>query len=341
MDEHDHGQAPERGRRILPGCPKDMVYGPCGGVTVTGGCEVDGHRCPFLDLTTPIAWPAALPRAARDVIAPHREVWVDLRPDPSMEWETREGVEVVAAAGAGVLIGEHLDDPTPHRPSEVARAVGNAMPVIATTTCRGRTDAELDTQIDALVALGVYAVHCVTGDHPAARLGLDLWPTFSRDGTELAARAAGRGARVSVAESPASPPIGFRAPRLMSKQDAGADMAVLNHAGSTDDLIDFADQCRSLGVTLDLVAPVPVITDRRSAAALERFPGLTLPPGLVERILGADDPVSTGTDAAVRMGRDLLDSGRFRGVNLSGSGADTGFVGRARLMARIARELSS
>ena len=341
MDEHDHRHAPGRGRRVLPGCPKEMVYGPCGGVTVSGGCEVDDRRCPFVDLASPITWQAGPAGAVRDVVSARREVWVDLRPDPSMEWETREAVEVLAAAGAGVLIGEHLDDPTPHRPSEVARAVGTSVPVIATITCRGRTDAALDTQIDALVALGVHAVHCVTGDHPAARLGLDLWPTFSRDGTELAARAAGRGARVSVAESPASPPIGFRAPRLLSKQDAGADMAVLNHAGSTDDLVGFADQCRSLGVTLDLIAPVPVITDRRSAASLERFPGLTLPPGLIECILGADDPVSAGIAAATRMGSDLLDSGRFQGVNLSGSAADTGIVGRAQLMAAVARELAS
>ncbi|MBV9921774.1 MAG: methylenetetrahydrofolate reductase C-terminal domain-containing protein, partial [Pseudonocardia sp.] len=37
-------------------CPKHMVYGPCGGVTAAGGCEVDAALpCPFVDGPT-VRW---------------------------------------------------------------------------------------------------------------------------------------------------------------------------------------------------------------------------------------------------------------------------------------------
>ncbi|HEV7187988.1 MAG TPA: methylenetetrahydrofolate reductase C-terminal domain-containing protein, partial [Blastococcus sp.] len=43
----------EIGRR--EGCPKRMVFGPCGGVRPDGRCEVAEHRCVFLDRPLP-AW---------------------------------------------------------------------------------------------------------------------------------------------------------------------------------------------------------------------------------------------------------------------------------------------
>jgi len=37
-------------------CPKQMVYGPCAGVTAEGGCEVDAALpCPFVDAPT-VRW---------------------------------------------------------------------------------------------------------------------------------------------------------------------------------------------------------------------------------------------------------------------------------------------
>ena len=56
----DEGERPARDRRpsvcglprrmrttIDPGCPKRMVYGQCGRVTRSGGCELDERPCPF------------------------------------------------------------------------------------------------------------------------------------------------------------------------------------------------------------------------------------------------------------------------------------------------------
>ena len=90
---------------------------------------------------------------------------------------------------------------------------------------------------------------------------------------------------------------------------------------------------------MPLVAPVPVVTDRRSAEALERFPGLRLPPGLVAGVLAAGDPRVAGTTAAIEIGRQLLASGAFAAVNLSGPGADVGLEARAELMATVATEI--
>jgi len=39
---------PEPLAGLSAACPKHMVFGPCGGVTATGGCEVDDRPCPFV-----------------------------------------------------------------------------------------------------------------------------------------------------------------------------------------------------------------------------------------------------------------------------------------------------
>lgn len=270
---------------------------------------------------------------------PATQVWVDFRPDPSLPREVADALAPLHGADAGVLVGDHVDDPTPHSPADVAEAIQpHGLPAIVTLTCRARTVATLTELIDRLRAAGVAAVHCVTGDHPAARLGLEVDPSFVLDGTRLAALAASSGP-VSVAESPASPPAAWRPTRLLAKQRAGAGLAILNHCGDVGDLVDFAQRCRAGGVEIPLVAPVPVVTDRRSAESLARFPGLTLPPGLTDAILTSPSPRRTGVQYAVDMAQRLLASGLFAGVNLSGSGADTGLVARSELMAEIVQEI--
>src|SRR4051812_42745592 len=42
------GLRPGGGTRGHAGCPKHMVYGPCGGVRELDLCEVDDHPCPFV-----------------------------------------------------------------------------------------------------------------------------------------------------------------------------------------------------------------------------------------------------------------------------------------------------
>ena len=149
-------------------------------------------------------------------------------------------------------------------------------------------------------------------------------------------RARDAGATVSTGESPTAPPTDARPARVVAKQRAGADIVVLNHAGSTRDLVAFADRCAAAGADLAVVAPVPVITDEHSARILDQFPGLVLPDGLVERVLASSDRRRAGIEEAIAMGKTLVDSGRFAALNLSGSEQGLTAVERAELMASVA-----
>jgi 5,10-methylenetetrahydrofolate reductase len=319
-----------------------MTHGPCGGVRSDGGCEVDGRACPFLvaDLVPP---PIGLPYEPRPV--GFGRVLVDLRLPARADHGDRELSEVarvLRGVGATALVGEHVDDPTdaaPHHHAERLAQVG--LPAIVTVTGRERTEVEHAAEIVRLVGNDVVAVHCVTGDHPSVRLGPEATATFTLDGTELAAVARTSGATVSVCESPLATPVADRPARVAAKQAAGADLVVLNHAGPPSTLVDFADRCRDVGVVLALVAPVPVITDHRSAHALAQFPGLVLPDGLVDRVLAAADPHAAGVAAAAEIGAELLASGRFAAVNLSGSATSGGPRARAETMAEVAAALSA
>lgn len=323
-------------------CPKHMIHGPCGGVEADGGCEVDRRPCPFLaaDAVPP---PTGVPYRPRPTDI--GRLLIDLRlpaGDGGADRELAQVARIFRDVGGTALVGEHVDDPTdaaPHQHAERLAAVG--LPAIVTVTGRNRTDVEHAAEIVRLVGSGAVAVHCVTGDHPAVRLGPDATATFTLDGTELATVARSSGATVSVCESPAATPVADRPTRVAAKQAAGADLVVLNHGGAPSVLVDFADRCRDAGAELALVAPVPVITDHRSAQALAQFPGLVLPDGLVERVLAAHDPHTTGTKAATEIGAELLASGRFAAVNLSGSATAGGPVERAETMAEVATALAA
>lgn len=319
-------------------CPKHMVFGPCGGVSPDGGCEVDGRPCPFIDaaVTTP---PAGADHRPRSIDL--GRVVVDLRL-PTEDATLAEVARIYREVGATALVGEHVDDPGDHSPHHHARRLRvHELPSIVTVTGRHRTPSAHHAEIAGLVAADVVAVHCVTGDHPAARFGPDADAAFTLDGTRLAALARSAGASVSVAESPASPPVDARVERLVAKQAAGADVAIFNHAGSADELVDFADRAAAAGANLALVAPVPVITDPESARSLTQFPGLVLPEGFADSVLTSADPRRAGIDLAVELGRGLLASGRFAAVNLSGAATAGDPIERARLMAEVAQALDT
>lgn len=317
-------------------CPKRMDYGPCGGVTDAGMCEVPGVRCPFVGVAD-LSWPAP---ACSSGPVELDEFIVDLRPDLSRPDELAEVGGIFRDAGITALVGDHVDEPDAREPPEVGRALLSAgVAAIVTLTCRTRSAEVLGDYISQLHEARVTAVHCVTGDHPAARFGATGEYDFALDSFGMVALARSLGAAVSVAESPAARPSEKRPQRLAAKARAGASVAVLNHAGAPSALVDFADATRRLAPDLALVAPVPVITDHRSAEALARFPGLVLPPGLTERILGASNPRAEGVTAAVEIGRALWASGRFAALNLSGPGADASLAERAALMAAVATSI--
>lgn len=310
--------------------------GPCGGVTDSGMCEVPGVRCPFVEISEP-RWPVnEQQRRPVDL----GDFVVDLRPDVSQPSQLETVGRVFGEAGLTALVGDHIDEPDALEPPEIGRALRDTgVDAMITLTCRERNAAILGRYVSRLLALDVVAVHCVTGDHPAARFGATGDYDFPLDSFGLIALARSLGAMVSVAESPAAMPREIRPGRLAAKARAGASAAVLNHAGEPAVLVDFADRTHDLVPDLTLVAPVPVITDHHSAAALARFPGLVLPPGLTDRVLASSDPRAEGTAAAVEIGCALRASGRFAALNLSGPGADAPLPERARLMAEVAQAI--
>lgn len=331
---------------LLParlGCPKRMVFGPCGGVRTDGRCEVAEHRCVFLDEPAP-AWPglpvgpaatSALLRAA----AAGPVVLSDLTTAPHDADSVRRVVEVLAPVSDALLAGEHANRPDVP-PTMLAARVHDAGGRLWTTlACRDRNRVVLEQELAGLTALGVDGVLCVTGDARGPGVATGVTQVFDLDGPRLAALAAGMGLPVAVPESPDAPPVAARPARVAVKQRAGAQLCVLNHAGSAARVAAFVAAAREAGATLPFIAGVAVYTDERSARVLQRFPGLHLDDDRVERVLGAPDPRAAGVAAAVEEARALLAVEGVVGVNLSGMGSGRGEDDGARIKAAVAAEV--
>ena len=194
-------------------------------------------------------------------------------------------------------------------------------------------------ELAALADLGVGAVHCVTGDHPASGGRPDAAAVFDLDSTELTAMAAGRGLIVSVAESPAAPPRDGRPARLLSKEHAGAEVCIVNHCGGVVG-----------GRGVRRAQPRARAARRRWSRASRWSAMPAAPPQLaasasrgsgerVRAIVTAADPRRAGIRAAVQLGRRMLDTGLVAGINLSGGPADGQELAYAEALAEAAEAL--
>jgi hypothetical protein len=314
--------------RRRPGCPKRMVFGPCGGVRDDGRCEVAEHRCVFLDDPAP-AWdaPAAPPVAPPpgsllDRARTRPVVLTDLTVAPFDPASVRRVVGVLAPVSDGLLVGEHANRPD--------------FPPWTTLACRDRNRVVLEQELAGLAAVGVDGVLCVTGDARGPGVRPGVTQVFDLDGTRLAALAGAAGLPVAVPESPAAPPVDRRPARVADKQRAGAQVCVLNHVRTPAEVAAFVAAARSAGATLPFVAAVAVYTDERSARVLQRFPGLHVDDATVEQVLAAPDPRSAGIAAAVAEARALLEVPGVVGVNLSGLASGGGEDDGARVKAEVA-----
>jgi 5,10-methylenetetrahydrofolate reductase len=324
-------------------CPKSMTFGPCGGVRADLSCEVDARPCPFLH-------GASVPRAAatRAPVPPNLPapiVAVDVRAPSQWDGDVRAlwGGVGDALQGCVALLGEHVDnirredDSGALDPVAVVEILaGKGVPVIVTVTGRDRTLSEARRDMARYLAAGAAAIHCVTGDHPAA-MGIARAARFGAEAATLITEAVAAGATATVGESPASP--GDRVERLLLKQSRGASACILNHHGSVDEMVAFADACTARGLDLALVAPVPMIGDARSALALTRFPGLRVWPDALERVMNAAEPEREGRAVVLEMAGGLAESGRFAGVNLSGSTAAADPWERVRIAGELAQRV--
>jgi methylenetetrahydrofolate reductase (NADPH) len=300
-----------------PMCPKRMVYGPCGGVRVGGGCELDdGLSCPFVGSDL-VKWAgeSTFPVVSMDVPM----VMTDLRVRAFDAVGIRKVAAIVGATADAVLIGDHQNRPD-FPPAFVAALLlevgARPWPVL---TCRDRNRVALEAEIASLAAMGVTGAHCVTGDARGSGVRSDAGGVFDLDSLRLASLAASWGLIVSVAATPAAPPYDLRPRRVVEKQRAGASLCIVNHAGGTAALSGFAHAARAAGCTLPLMACVAVFTDAASAAVLAGFPGLVLDEHRVEAVLRADDPVEAGIQAAVDDAWAVLQTGEFAGIDLSGA----------------------
>jgi 5,10-methylenetetrahydrofolate reductase len=324
-------------------CPKSMTFGPCGGVQADLSCEVDARPCPFLHgARVP---PVGATRAPTVPNLPTPMVTVDVRAPSQWDGDVRALWRGIGRAlqGCVALLGEHVDN-TPREddsgaldPAVVVELLSEAgVPVIVTVTGRDRTLDDARRTMERYLAAGAAAIHCVTGDHPAA-MGIARSAHFGAESATLVTAAVAAGATATVGESPASP--GDRVGRLLLKQAMGASVCILNHHGAVEDMVDFADACSGRGVTLAMVAPVPMIGDARSALALTRFPGLRVWPNALERVMTAADPEREGRAVVLEMATGLAESGRFAGVNLSGSTAAADPWERVRITGELARQV--
>ena len=328
-----------------PGCPKHMVFGPCGGVRADLSCEMGPHRCPFTERPAP-QWPEPAPErpagsALLDALRARPAVVTDLTLPPYDAGAVTRLTAVLAGSCDALLVGEHQnrpDFPPTLMASLIRQAGGTAW---LTLTCRDRNRLVLEQELAGLRLAGADGVLCVTGDGRAQGVRPGVTQVFDLDGTRLAGLAASLGVPVAVPEAPAAPPRSMRPVRLLQKQRAGAQLALLNHAGSAAELAAFVQASRDAGVGIPLVAGVAVYTDARSAQVLQNFPGLHLDPEPVARVLAASDPVEAGIEAAVVEARQLLAIEGIDGVNLSGLASSRGELHAAEVKAEIGHRIRS
>jgi len=325
-----------------------MEFGPCGGVGSDGRCEVADHPCTFLDAPTarwegaPVAavlHPAAA--ALRDRLARGRVVVADLPAEPLSAAGIAECGELLHDRVDAVLCGDSGSARVQFPPAYRARLVQEAgLTVWSGLNNRDRNRVALEGELAGLAAVGVAAVHCVTGDHTATGHRPDAAPVFDLDGTALAALAAARGLTASVAEAPLSPPVAERPARLVAKAAAGASVCVVNHTGDAGMVSDFVAACRGLGASdVTFLACVPVVVSAASVSELRRFTGLATPPGLLDRVAGARSPWATGVDEAVRFAEAVLAVPDVAGVDLSGVAGPGEEAAMAEAMATVGRRL--
>jgi methylenetetrahydrofolate reductase (NADPH) len=311
------------------GCPKRMVFGPCGGVRPNGQCEMHSGACVFVDV---VPW-SGLQRAVAPVPAPL--VLSDFSCNPFDPTDLAATAALLGSSCDAVLVGEHQNRPD-FPPTLMGRLLlDSGMSPWITLSCRDRNRIVLEQELRGLKLVGVQTVFCVTGDGRGYDVRPDVTQTFDLDGPRLVALAAEHEMIAAVPETPTAPPIQARPVRLIQKQRAGASLAVLNHVPTSAAVGKYMEAARSGGLTIPVLAAVAVFTDIVSAAILQGLPGLELDQRVVESVLNAADPVEAGIEAAVAEAHALLSIEGVEGVNLSGLGSGAGTRIGAQIKAEV------
>lgn len=312
------------------GCPKRMIFGPCGGVRPGGGCEMLDLPCVFDEPVIARDAVAAVPLGVVPLVL------ADISTPPFDPVALRRASAVMQSSCDALLVGEHHNRPD-LPPTEIARTLidTGGRPWI-TLACRDRNRVVLEQELRGLQHVGVDTVLCVTGDGRGPDVRPDVTQVWDLDGPRLAALAASIGLSAAVPETPTAPPVDRRAARLVGKQRHGAAVAVLNHVVRAADVEVFMAKARATGLRIPVIAAVAAYTDEASAAALQGLPGLELDRRTVGAVLSAADPVEAGIAAASAEARALLAIEGIVGVNVSGSASARGWEHAAQVKAEIA-----
>ncbi len=338
-----------------------MVHGPCGGVGADGSCEIGGP-CAFVssaDQPEPLHLARAsgedasslrvAPRAQVDpqpllpgaravldrLLDPARPFVVADLPSPTADAEQdRALASRLAGSVDAVLLGDapwaRVMLPPAVRGWNVAR---EGVTPWCGVNARDRNRVALESEVAGLAAIGVPAMHSVTGDHPNLGHRPDAKPVFDLDSTELAALAARTtGLLISVAESPAAVPTKDRAARAAMKLSTGARVLFVNHcaperlAEFAAELVDvLSDPTPAAGAatqptpgepTVPLIACIPLIPTRASADRIAKYLHADPPPELLDA-LDAPDPITAAIALAVQHAERVLEIPGVVGVDLS------------------------
>ncbi len=336
-----------------PECPKQMEYGPCGGVEFDGRCEVGAFRCVFLgdgirtwtgidrSESRPAPSPPTQGAMAMTALLARRQVVVADFPARALDAGSLvRCARILSGAVDATLAGDAGSARVQYSPSLRASLIRReGLAVWSGVNCRDRNRVALEGELAGLAEVGVAGVHCVTGDHTRTGHRPDAAPVFDLDSTELASLARATGHLVSVAESPAAPPVADRAARLLEKEHAGAQVCFVNHCGGDESVATFIREARALGSALRFIPCVPVVVDRGSAELLESFTTLRLPDGFLAGIRSAADPRRAGIEAAVDSGERMLRLDGVAGVDLSGGPGVGGEEAFAVALAEISGRL--
>jgi methylenetetrahydrofolate reductase (NADPH) len=307
-------------------CPKNMTYGPCGGVHADGTCEVASVLCPFAKgnlatwqethTKTQAITPAG--RAFLETMERRPVIVTDLPTAPLSADSIRTSADALVGYADAVLLGDHGEARVQFPPSYRAMLVHKVgLATWPGLNCRDRNRVALEGELAALAHANVAGVHCITGDHPVSGHRPDAKPVFDLDSTHLASLARAMGVLVSVAESPVVIPISERPYRLSQKVKAGANLCFINHSGEPETYARFIGEVQALGADIPFVAGLAVATSEGSARAIQGFRNFVVPNGYLETIMASPETRKAGIRAAIKFGEALLSQPGVRGLNLS------------------------